>query len=215
MHVMRVFNRKSVVGNRRWLWTAALISIGAAGCFPKPNKANIALRKEVQSLQDRVAELQSRDNANAAQIASLQANRTIPTLPNDKLQRLFTASGLKFKNLTLGQDLDPSKPGDEGFKICVSPLDQFGDEFKCAGSMKVELFDLTKPEPRLGTWKMDTPEMQKRWLSTPVIDGYVLSMPWQTPPTGETLLVKVEFTEELTGRTFTAQTDLKIQLPAK
>jgi outer membrane murein-binding lipoprotein Lpp len=188
-------------------------SIFLAGCFPKPNKANIALRREIQSLQDKVSDLESRDKAAKAQVAALEANRSVPTLPNEKLQRLYTASGFKFKNLTLGQDLDPGKPGDEGFKIAVAPIDQFGDEFKSAGSIKVELFDLSLPDTRLGSWSLDTPDAQKRWLSTPVIDGYVLSFPWQTTPVSSKLLVKVTFTEELTGRVFDGQTDLKIEVP--
>lgn len=191
-----------------------LVILGA-GCFPKPNKANIALRKEIQTLEEKLSRLESRDKAAQAQIAALEANRTIQTLPQEKLRRLFTASGLMFKNLTLGQDLDPSKPGDEGFKIGVTPLDQFGEEFKCAGAFKVELFELSRPDPRIGSWKLDTPETQKRWLSTPVIDAYVLEFPWQTKPDSATLTVKVEFTEELTGRVLTAQTELKIDVPNK
>lgn len=213
MQVMRVLIRKLEIGNWKRLLPAALILIGAAGCFPKPNKANIALRREIQAMQDKVADLETRDKAARAQIAALEADRTIQTLPSEKMQRLFTASGIKFKNLTLGQDLDRNKPGDEAFKIAVTPIDQFGDEFKSAGSIKVELFDLASQETRLGSWTLDTPETQKRWLSTPVIDGYVLTFPWQTPPTNPKLLVKVTFTEELTGRVFDGQTELKIEVP--
>lgn len=212
---MNEFNRKLKTRHRNRLILATLISISVAGCFPKPNKANIALRKEVQSLSQQVADLESRHKANQAQIASLEANRTIPTLPNEKLQRLFTASGLKFKNLTIGQDLDKTRPGDEGFKICVTPLDQFGEEFKSAGSLRVELFDLAAKEPRLGEWSFDTAQTQRMWLSTPVIDGYVLTFPWQTAPTNAALIVKATFTEELTGRVFSAQDKLSIDLPAK
>lgn len=183
------------------------------GCFPKPNKANITLRREIQAMQDEVADLQSQHKADQAKLAALTADRTVQTLPAEKMQRLFTASAIKFKNLTLGQDLDASKPGDEAFKIAIAPIDQFGDEFKSAGSIRVELFDLAAKETRLGEWTVETTEAQKHWLSTPVIDGYVLTFPWQTPPANASLLVKATFTEELTGAKFEAQTQLTIEPP--
>lgn len=194
---------------------ASTLVIASAGCFPKPNKANIALRKEVQALKSEITRLEARDAAHAAQVKALETNRTIQTLPAERLNRLYTASGLKFKNLTIGQDLDRTKPGDEGFKIGIVPLDQFGEEFKSAGSIKVELFDLAAPDTRLGTWFEETTQTQKRWLSTPVIDAYVLSFPWQTVPTNAKLLVKATFTEELTGRVFEAEAPLTIAVPGK
>lgn len=190
-------------------------SVPLTGCLAKPNKANIALRKEVQSMQARISELEAQHKADQARLAAIQADRTIQTLPAEKMQRLFTASGIKFKNLTLGEDLDPSKPGDEGFKIAIAPFDQFRQEFKTAGSLKVELFDLAAADTRLGTWTIDTPEAQTHWLSTPVIDGYVLTFAWQTPPSGTKLLVKATFTEELTGGKFEATADLNITPPGK
>ena len=207
-------NRTFVIRHSFFILSLTFV-IPVSGCFPKPNLANIALRKEVQSLEEKVKNLEVRDKANVAQIVSLEANRTIQTLPDERLQRLFTVSGLTFRNLTLGEDLDPATPGDEAFKICVAPIDQFGDEFKSAGSIRVELFDLALGEPRIGVWVLKTPETQKRWLSTPVIDGYVLSFTWQTVPTNAKLLVKATFSEELTGRSVEAQTNLTITPPGK
>lgn len=194
--------------------TFGFLAVLAVGCFPKPNKANIELRKEVQSLQDKVAELETRHTTDKAAIDSLSADRTIQTLPADKLARLFVTSSLKFKNLVVGEDLDPKTPGDEGFKIGVTPVDEFGDEFKAAGSLTIELFDLADQNVRLGQWSVPTEDARKKWVSSLVFDGYVLSLPWQTPPTHEKLLVKATFTEELTGRKFDATHELTVKLPA-
>jgi hypothetical protein len=193
-------------------WTLVLGAF-APGCFPKPNAANIKLRKEIQTLDARVAELETRHRADTAQIAALQSDRTVQTLPAERLQTLFTASGLQFKRLVLGADLDPSRPGDEGFKIGLTPIDDIGDEFKSAGSFVIELFDLADKNVRLGTWTLDTRQTRELWLSTPVFDGYVFTLPWQTPPSNEKLLVKATFTEELTGRSFEATSELTVQLP--
>ncbi len=207
---------------RFWPWSLVLFlplvighSVFLTGCFPKPNRANIVLRRELQSKDDRMASLEAQHKTDQAQLAALSADRTVQTLPPEKLKRLFTASGIKFKNLTLGEDLDASKPGDEGFKVCIAPVDQFGDEFKSAGSFKIELFDLSATDARLGEWTIDTADAQKRWLSTPVIDGYVFTFPWQTPPGSARLLVKASFCEELTGGVFEAQANLTIVPPGK
>lgn len=183
------------------------------GCFPKPNAANIALRKEVQSLQQQLGDLQSQRAADQAQVKAFESGRAIETLPADRLSRLFTASGLRFKRLVVGEDTDRNQPGDEAFKIGLAPVDQFGEEFKSAGTITVEVFDLAAEQPRLGSWTIDTVEAQRKWLSTPVFDGYVLQWPWQTVPQRAKLLVKATFVEELTGRRFDAQADLTINPP--
>ena len=132
----------------------------------------------------------------------------------DKLQKLFTTSSLKFKNLVIGEDLDANAAGDEGFKVGVVPIDDHGEEFKAAGSLRVALFDLAEQNVRLGGWSLTTDEARAKWLSSLVFDGYVLAFPWQTPPTRAKLLVKVTFIEELTGRTFDATSELSVKPPA-
>ena len=201
--------QRSFVTALLWM-TACAVVAGAVGCFPKPNKANITLRKEVQDLQAKVADLEARHAADQAQIERFAAAPT-----TQSLGRLFVTSSLKFKRLTVGEDLDPNLPGDEGFKIGLTPVDEFGDEYKAAGSFKIELFDLADQNVRLGEWIIPTEEARKMWLSSFVFDGYVLQFPWQTPPTRDKLLVKATFTDELNGRTFEARSDLTIRPPGK
>src|SRR5215213_7567561 len=100
------------------------------GCFliKSPDKANIALRKQNQELQAKVDELQRRQTGDAAMIAALQdKSGTLQTLPRERLERMFTTHDLKLERLTGGADLDASKPGQEGLKVHVAPLDQTGD----------------------------------------------------------------------------------------
>ena len=209
---MRLLNRKSEAGRRKWAALVLVAALCAAGCA-SPNKANIALRKQVQTLETHMKDRDAQHAADQAALAHVTADRTIQTLPAAKLDRLFRTSAIIFKRLTLGEDLDPTKPGDEGFKVAIAPVDQFNDEFKASGSITIELFDLAAPQTRLGTWTFDTAQTQSMWLSTPVFDGYVLQFPWQTPPTHSKLTVKATFTEELTGATFEAKTDLTVNVP--
>ena len=186
----------------------------AAGCINgKGNTANIALRKEIQQLQATLADRDSQRSADQKQIAALTADRTIQTLPAERLNLLFKTSSIKFKALVSGEDFDRATPGDEGFLISFTPVDQFGDEFKAAGRVRIELFDLSASNPRIGEWTLTTAEAQPRWLSTPVFDGYVIKERWQTVPQHGQLSVKVTFVEELTGSSFDATTQLKAELP--
>src|SRR4051812_26187481 len=127
------------------------------GCG-SPSAANIELRKENQKLRDENARLQRMHDADAATLQSYERNRpTVLTLPQERLEKLFTTHGLAFQKLTGGDDWDPDQPGDDGLKIGVVPLDEQGEELKAAGSIKVEAFDLVEADhPLVGTWTFNT-----------------------------------------------------------
>src|SRR5688572_14588101 len=99
------------------LGLAAVVS----GCT-KPSAANIQVRKENQDLRDRIASLEKAREADAATIRSLESRiGTVPTLPKERLDRLFTVHGLNLGRLTGGMDADAAKPGDEGIKVYAAP----------------------------------------------------------------------------------------------
>jgi hypothetical protein len=98
---------------------AGFLLCAGVGCG-KPNAASIVVRKENQDLRDRVASLEKARAGDAATIKSLEERAgTIPTLPKERLDRLFTAHGLNLGRLTGGLDSDSSKPGDEGRQVDV------------------------------------------------------------------------------------------------
>src|SRR5689334_19278807 len=76
------------------------------GCFGKPNQANIELRKQIQSLEAKNTELQRQHDADQATITGLKSQvGSIPTLPEDRLEKLYTVHGLEIGRLTGGVDL--------------------------------------------------------------------------------------------------------------
>jgi hypothetical protein len=183
-----------------------------------PDAANIKLRKENQALTAQVEDLKQQVAANAALAQSLGASRpTVPALPTERVEKLWTTRGLKFGRLTGGADIDRSKPGDEGIKVYVAPTDQTGDEIKAAGSFTVEAFDLAKPQaPLVGTWKIDLDQARKSWSGYLMDYNYVLTLPWQDRvPEHPELTLKVTFFDELLQLPFTAQQQVKVNLPPK
>jgi hypothetical protein len=186
-----------------------------AGCFGKPNQANMLLRKDNQNLQDQVAQLKTENQMDANLIAGLQARiPTEPTLPPAQLDKLYTTHGIRLGRLTGGLDLDADKPGDEGLKVYVIPFDQSGQPFKAAGGITVEAFDLAAKEPFIGRWKFDLEQAKANWYGYFLIDYYyALTCPWQTVPQHPDLTVKVTFVDELTKLPFTTQTVVHVLLP--
>jgi hypothetical protein len=193
-----------------WLAVAVLL----AGCG-KPNRANITLRKEAQKLQAEIAQLKRQHDADAATVRGLEQRvGTVPTLESSRLARLFTVHGIRLDRLTGGADLDSSKPGQEGLKVYVALLDQHGDEIKSSGSFVVEAFDLgQQPPARLGRWDFPVEQSQANWHSFLTRYEYVLTCPWQQPPGRPDVTVHVQFSDELTGRQFNAQTVAKVDVP--
>jgi hypothetical protein len=189
-----------------------------SGCkllFGSPSKANIELRKENQQLAGQINQLKIQHEADAATITGLtQRVGTVPTLAPARLDKLFTVHSVRLQRLTGGADLDPDKPGQEGLKVYVGLLDQYGDEIKSAGSFVVEAFDLAEPQAaRLGRWEFPVEQAQQNWHSFLTRYEYVLTCPWQTAPRHPDVTVHVQFNDELTGRQFSAQSLVKVEVP--
>src|SRR5689334_21710949 len=99
------------------------VSVLVSACA-KPNAANIQLRKENQTLRDKVDQLKRDLTGAKATIASLESHATtVPVLPSDRLDQLFTVHGLEFGRLTGEGDIDYNTPGNEGLKIYIVPTD--------------------------------------------------------------------------------------------
>ena len=185
-----------------------------AGCG-SPSRPNIALRKKNAALRDEVASLKAARESDLSAIRRLESNATtVPVLPHDRVDKLFTTHGLRLGRLTGGWDGDVSVSGDEGIQVFTVPTDQAGDEIKATGTFVIDAFDLSKGgEVRLGHWEFPTEEASKRWLGNALQYGFVFEVPWQRIPTGDEVTIRVTFTDELTRRVFTAQRAVKVSVP--
>jgi hypothetical protein len=191
----------------------AVVALSLIGCG-KPNKNNIDLRKVLQDRDNEIAQLKRQHEGDVASIRAMQSSATtVPSLDPERLHGLFTTHGIRLGRLTGGADLDSSKPGDEGLKIYLIPQDETGDDFKAAGSVAIEAFDLAATETRVGRWEFTADEARKHWNGSALLYLYVLTCPWQTVPQHDKLTIKVTFSDALTGRSFEAQTTATVKLP--
>ena len=184
------------------------------GCS-SPSAANNKLRIENQQLQTQLDAAKTEIETNRATIHSLESKTgTLPTLPQDRLEKLFTTASIKLGKLTSGDNWDSTKPADTGIKVQVTPIDGQGDQLKSAGSFSIDAFDLDQPDgTRIGHWTFDAAESRQRWFGGALLYAYVFQLPWQTIPTRHELTLKVTFTDELTGRQFTKQQPIKVNPP--
>ena len=201
----------------RSLLFAALATVLAqsSGCGT-PSRGNIEVRKQNQDLESQLKLAREEESADLEVIRGLRDRQgTLPTLPSDRLAKLFTTHGIQFGRLTGGADLDPNKPGDEGMVLHVFPVDDTGEKLKAAGSFDVDAFDLADPKsPELGHWHFDLAQSRQLWNGFLIEYNYVLTCPWQKQPRHEQVTVRVRFLDELTQTPFTAQTVIKVVLPA-
>jgi len=188
-----------------------------SGCGGVPSKANIDLRKQNQKLDAQVDDLNRRHDADLATIRGLQSQATtVPVLPEDQIDQLFTTAGLKFGGLTGGYHPDMNKTGDTMLKIYVAPIDESGDKIKAAGSFHVDLFDLSlKSSNRLVAWDFYLQQTRSAWNGSGLPCTYVLDCPWQTVPVNPKLTARITFTDTLTHRIFTVDRDVIVQPPGE
>ena len=194
----------------RWAGLAALLA--AAGCS-SPSPANIQLRKDNQALTSQVQDLQRQNAGLTAQIAAAQSGNSIPTLPESRLDQLFTVHGLTLGELTGGYTPLLTGP-DQMLKVYAVPTDDDGQPLKAAGSFVVDLRDITAADgPLIGHWEFPLDQARTLWFGRAMLYTYVLDCPWQTIPQHAGLLVNVTFTDALTGRRFTAHQNITVNLP--
>jgi hypothetical protein len=176
---------------------------------------NNKLRAENLALQEQIDTLKRDRDADRARIKALERQMTpVPTLPQERLDKLVTVYGIKLRRLTGGDDWDANKPGGDGLKVVLQPVDRSGEKLKAAGSVVIDAFDLAAVDPKVGHWEFDAEQTAGRWYGA-LLYSYVFKCPWQkNVPSHEDVTVRVTFTDELTGRQFTEQQVCKVKLPS-
>lgn len=205
----------SSLAGRSGLWLGCALAIGLAlgGCGT-PSRVNVQLRKEKQSLEDQVEQLTRQRDAALARIEGLEQRiGTVPTLPEKRLEEMFTVHGVEIGRLTCGFNSRSPQAGDEGVRVHVLPVDATGDALKATGNLTIEVFDLANSEPRrIASCQYSPAEMKKLWRDVLSLQAFVVTCPWQIPPSSAEVVIKVRFEDALTGRRFSAVRQVTVKL---
>jgi len=187
-----------------------MLLIVAGGC--QPSMTYIQLRKDKQELSARVVQLERELDASRSQILAMRHDLP-PAVDPLRLDKLYTAHGLSFGRMTRGYQLDPQTSADQGVVVHIVPTDQQGHQLKAAGSFKVSLLDLNRPEEALiGQAFFDLEQSAQAWHGQALLYNYVLRVPFDNPPSGGEVLIRVEFRDELTGRRLTGEKKIQVRL---
>jgi hypothetical protein len=180
----------------------------ATGCNGGGADARIT---QIQQLQDK-SEQQARLLAQKDEQLATQAKRIqeLQGLTAERaIDNLVQVANIEIDRLSGGYD-DNHDGVDEGVVVYLRLLDRDGDAIKAIGSARVRLFDLARPEGSqlVGESSLDAAAMRPLWFGRLLTYHYTIKVPWSggaKRADHKSITVVVDFTDLLTGKTFTAQ----------
>ncbi len=168
------------------------------------------LTKEVKTLRQEKAELESQIEQSKSEVEQLKKQvHTLSNLPAEaQLEYFYDLQKIRITRYTNLYDKD-----DDGKKeqllVYIQPIDEEGDIVKASGSVDVELWDLNKDngEAQLCQWHITPSQLKKLWCATLITINYRLPFDTDDKINGdeEALVVKVTFTDYLSGKVFKEQ----------
>jgi hypothetical protein len=180
-----------------------------AGCAYDQQAYQDQLKKDFDSLRLENTELTRQIEELQQQNEQLnQQNKTLTGLdPQFRFENLHSLQDVKMHKYTNLYDKDDN--GDfEKLIVYIQPMDSRGDIVKAAGGVDVELWDLKKEEAnaKIGQWLIQPDQLQQLWFAT-IVTNYKLTLDLDKPieKYDQPLIVKVAFTDHLTGKTFLQQ----------
>ena len=207
---------------RSSLFVVTLVSlVFAFGCdgqtAKKPTTAQQAQQLTAQKtdLQNQLEQIKTENDRLKKQAESLS------TLPGDKrADAIYHLKSVKIGRFTnfYDEDKTPGATGKKNLVVYVEPIDETGDVIKASGAIDVQLWDLNKKEneARLAQWRVEPNEIKKLWLDGMLSSSYRLSFDAAgiVDKFDKPLTVKVNFTDYLSGATFTEQFIISPPQPA-
>ncbi len=195
-----------------------VLALSSSGCVLVPKKDLDDCQAELQASKEELTELQRGRGELHRLIAGQQKQiQTLMKLGDKRLEKLFHVAKIELGRYTGGLDTD-GKEGHDAIKVFLRPLDKSGSVIKAAGRVKIQLYDLAeKPgENLLGEYVWDVDEISGHWSSAAFTYHYSFECPFKSrKPDHEEITVRAEFTDYLTGKTFSAQKVCKIRLSAR
>jgi len=198
---------------RSSLFVVSLISLAFAfGCdgqtAGKPTTA-----QQVQQLTAQKTDLQNQLEQTKAENDRLKKQaESLSKLPGDKrADAIYNLKSIKIGRFTnfYDEDKTPGATGKKNLVVYVEPIDETGDVIKAAGTIDVQLWNLNKKEneARLAQWRVEPNEIKTLWLGGMLSSSYRLSFDAAgiVDKFDKPLTVKVNFTDYLSGATFTEQ----------
>ena len=196
---------------RQCVLAGCLLAI-AAGCDNGGTRGE--LLEELDKLRLEKTQLTHRLEQSGKEAKQLKKQvQVLSSLSSEvRLENLCNLQRIKIHRYTniYDNDKDGKK---EKLIVYIQPIDEEGDIVKASGAVDVQLWDLSKKsgEAMLGQWRVEPDELKKLWFATLITINYRLTFDIADKPDQfeEPLIVKVTFTDYLSGKVFKEQKVIK------
>lgn len=198
---------------------AALGLIFLAGCASTP--VNYRVFQQNITLQNENAALKSKLQGQQAELKVLKAQLAaktprVATLPAARLAELFTVHAIKIQSATNTARFHGGKTL-RGFRVFVVTLMADGHPLPATGKFTISAFDLAVKTgaTRIGHWAFSARRSKKLWYGQFGLNCFAFDCPWKRPPAHAQITFRVRFRDALTGRIFTAQRLVRVNLAGR
>lgn len=202
---------------RRIILGMILTCSALAGCEPfgRQKEVNVEEQRDAalahaDELSKQVVELSAKVESQKKQIETLQA------LGDKRMENVFTVAEIEIGRHSGGINTDQN-PGHDAVRVFLKPLDKQGHVLKAAGDIKIQLFDLAQPKDQMlfAEYTYPVKDIGKYWAGGLLANQYSFEcrFPEGKTPAHADVILRVTFTDYLTGRTHTTQKLLKLALP--
>jgi hypothetical protein len=188
-----------------------LVALLAGGCRRNDLVENELRARDIQ-YREALEELMRNEAVSSDLRRENEALRAGQKLSPEQAAQTFGVRKIVIGRGTSGIDND-RVPGDEALQIWVEPRDASDHTIKAPGMLKVAVQEINARGEKtlLSTWDIDADRVRESWKQGLLSIGYMIQLPWKTPPRVETIRVIVRFVLP-DGRFYEADKDLKVRL---
>ena len=189
------------------LCSCALALLSATGC---ETNRGVSLEEQIRILKQDKKQLTNR--LEQSQTENKKSKEQIQVLsglkPEVRLENLYDLQKIRITRYTNFYDKD--KDGrKEKLIVYIQPIDEESDIVKASGTVHVQLWDLNKNDGNalIGQWHIKPEQLKELWFATLITINYRLTFDIadKIDKIEEPLIVKVTFTDYLTGKVFKEQ----------
>lgn len=199
------------------LRTCLIVCLGVVITGCENASYRISLTEEINALRQEKEQLTGQLELSKSKVKQLKSQLTsLSGLESAaRLENLYRLQRIEISRYTNFYDKDKDGKA-EKLIVYIQPIDRQGDIVKATGAVEVQLWDLNKADGQalLGQWYIKPDELKKLWFDTLLTTNYRLTFDAadkidDLESISDKLVVKVTFTDYLTGRVFKEQRIIK------
>lgn len=192
------------------IWFVLFATLALAGCRRNDLVENELRARDVQ-YREAMEEMMRTDAVNQDLRRENEALRAGGNLTPEQAA-LFGVRRIVIGRGTAGVDND-RVPGDEALQVWIEPRDASDHTIKAPGSLQIAVIEINPQGEKclLSTWDIDPDQLCRTWKQGLLSIGYMVELPWKTPPRVETIRIVARFTLP-DGRAFETDKDIKVRL---